>query len=144
MIYEEGTEFALGKSCLLRDGGDVTILALGYCVAEALKAADLLQAEGISARVVDLVFAKPIDEAAVLAAARETGALVTAENHNVINGVGSAVADLLCREGCWVPLEKIGAQDEFGEVGPTSYLAERFHMTAADIAAAARKAISRK
>ncbi len=144
VIYEKGTTFAIGKANKLQDGRDVTIIAMGYCVAESLKAAEILKAEGISARVLDMFCVKPIDRDAIIAAAEETGALVTAENHNVINGLGSAVADVLCEDGCYVPLEKIGVQDEFGEVGPAGYLAERFHLTAVDIAKKARKAIERK
>lgn len=144
VIYEEGTTFALGKANLLRQGKDVTIIAVGYCVAEALKAADLLSAEGIDARVLDMFCVKPLDVEAVWTAARETGAIVTAENHNVVNGLGSAVADALCAGDCRAPLEKIGAQDEFGEVGPVPYLAERFGMTAKDIAEKAKRAIRRK
>ncbi len=142
-VYEEGTKFEYGKAMPLRDGSDVTLIASGYCVAESLKAADLLAAEGISARVLDMCFAKPIDVDAVLKAAAETGAIVTAENHNVVNGMGSAVADVLVANRP-VPMEKIGSQDQFGEVGPTSYLAERFGLKAADIVAAAKKAIARK
>lgn len=143
-IYEEGTTFEIGKANLLRDGKDATIIAMGYCVAEALKAADTLAEEGIEVRVLDMFCVKPLDRQAVIDAAKQTGAIVTAENHNVLNGLGSAVADVLCAEDCYVPLEKIGSQDEFGEVGPTSYLAKRFHMTAADIAEKVKKAIERK
>lgn len=142
-IYEEGTTFTYGKANCLREGTDVTLIAAGYCVAESLKAAKILEAEGISARVLDMFCIKPLDEDAVLAAAKETGAIVTAENHNVVNGLGSAVADVLAAK-CPAPLEKIGPQDEFGEVGPTAWLAKRFRMTAEDIAGAARKAIGRK
>ena len=144
VIYEKGSSFEIGKANQLCDGTDVTIIAMGYCVAEALKAAEILKADGFSARVLDMFCVKPLDQEAVLKAARDTGAIVTAENHNVVNGLGSAVADVLCERSCYVPLEKIGAQDEFGEVGPTSYLAERFGMTANDIALKAKKAIARK
>lgn len=144
LIYENGSSFEIGRANQLCDGTDVTIIAMGYCVAEALKTAEMLKTEGISARVLDMFCVKPLDQEAVLKAARDTGAIITAENHNVVNGLGSAVADVLCEQCCYVPLEKIGAQDEFGEVGPTSYLAERFGMTANNIALKAKKAISRK
>lgn len=142
-IYEAGTTFEVGKANLLRDGKDVTIIAMGFCVAEALKAAELLEKEGIQARVLDMFCVKPLDEAAVIRAAQETGAVVTAENHNVINGLGSAVADVLA-SSCWAPLEKVGVQDEFGEVGPVDYLQERFGLTAQAICEKAKKAIARK
>ena len=142
-IYEAGTTFEVGKANLLRDGKDVTIIAMGFCVAEALKAAELLEKEGIQARVLDMFCVKPLDETAVIRAAQETGAVVTAENHNVINGLGSAVADVLA-SACWAPLEKVGVQDEFGEVGPVDYLQERFGLTAQAICEKAKKAIARK
>lgn len=143
VIYEDGTEFQVGKANLLRDGKDVTIIAVGYLVAEALKAADALAAEGISARVLDMWCVKPLDEEAVLNAAKDTGAIVTAENHNVVNGLGSAVASVLALHTP-APLEMVGVQDEFGEVGPISYLAERFKLTAEEIAGKAKKAAGRK
>lgn len=143
VIYEEGTDFTVGKANLLRDGKDVTIIAMGYCVAEAMKAAETLEAEGISARVLDMWCLKPLDEDAVIAAAKETGAVVTAENHNVINGLGAAVASTLAKNYP-APVEMVGVQDEFGEVGPVNYLAERFKLTAEEIAAKAKIAISRK
>ena len=142
-VYEDGSTFEIGKAALLRDGTDATVIASGYCVAEALSAADMLAAEGISVRVLNMFTWKPIDEAAIKAAAAETGAIVTAENHNVINGLGSAVAEVLVKnKPC--PIEMVGVQDEFGEVGPESYLRERFNLTDNDIAAAVKKAIARK
>ena len=142
-IYAPGTTFEIGKANQLRDGGDVTIIAMGYCVAKALEAAELLEQEGIHARVLDMFCVKPLDEEAVLRAARETGAIVTAENHNVINGLGSAVADVLAAN-CPTPLEKVGVQDEFGEVGPVGYLEQRYKLTAQEICEKAKKAIARK
>lgn len=143
VIYEDGTEFQVGKANLLRDGKDVTVVATGYLVAEALKAAELLETEGISARVLDMWCIKPLDEEAVLNAVKDTGAIVTAENHNVRNGLGSAVASVLALHES-APLEMVGVQDEFGEVGAVSYLAERFGMTAETIVQKAKKVIRRK
>lgn len=143
VIYEAETEFTVGKANLLREGTDVTIIAMGYMVAEALKAAETLAAEGISARVLDMWCMKPLDEEAVLAAAKETGAIVTAENHNIRNGLGSAVASTLALNLPTV-LEMVGVNDEFGEVGQVSYLAERFKLTAGEIVAKAKKAVARK
>lgn len=143
-IYEEGTTFTYGKANMLVDGTDATIISLGYCVDEAMKAYEMLKEEGINVRVLDMFMVKPLDKEAVVAAAKETGAIVTAENHNVIGGLASAVAETLCEYDCNVPMEKIGAQDMFGEVGPTEYLAERFEMTAPFIVAKVKKAIARK
>lgn len=142
-IYEEGSTFEIGKAAKVREGNDVTIFATGICVAEAVKAAQLLEKEGISAAVSNMFTIKPIDKEAVIEAAKTTGAIVTAENHNIINGLGSAVAEVLAENAC-APLERIGAKDCFGEVGPVDYLKKRFEMTAEDIAKAAKKAISRK
>ncbi|MBQ6321704.1 MAG: transketolase family protein [Lachnospiraceae bacterium] len=142
-IYDEGSSFEIGKAAQLKDGSDVTLVASGYLVAEAYKAAEQLEKENISARVLDCFTWKPIDEEALIRAAKETGAIVTCENHNVINGLGASVASVLAKNAP-VPMEMIGVQDEFGEVGPVSYLRERFHMTAEDVAAAARKVVARK
>lgn len=142
-IYEDGSEFDIGKAVVLREGGDVTIIAAGREVIEALRAADKLRAEGIDAKVLDMFTIKPLDDAAVLAAAAQTGAIVTAENHNIIGGLGSAVSELLS-EKLPTPLERVGARDVFGEVGPVDYLKSRFGITAEDIAAAARRAVARK
>lgn len=142
-IYEEGQEFQIGKGVVVRKGQDVTIIAGGIMVAEALMAADQLEAEGISARVVDMFTIKPLDEELVLRCAEETGAVVTAENHSIYNGLGSAVCEAIC-ENVPVPVEKIGVQDTFGEVGDMEYLKKKFHLTAEDIAIKAKAAIARK
>jgi transketolase len=142
-VYEEGSSFEIGKAVKLREGKDVTIIASGYCVTEALKAARVLAEQGIAARVLNMFTWKPLDIEAVVAAAQETGAIVTAENHNVLNGLGSAVAEALVKNRP-APVEMIGAQDQFGEVGPVSYLADRFQMTEQYIVAAVKKVISRK
>ncbi len=115
-IYEEGSVFELGKAVTLRDGKDVTIISAGIEVAEALQAADLLEKDGVSARVLDMFTIKPIDEDAIVSAAKETGAIVTAENHSIIGGLGGAVAEVLA-EKYPAPLERIGIRDVFGEVG---------------------------
>ena len=142
-IYAPGSDFEIGKAAMLRDGRDVTIIAAGREVIEAVEAARLLRESGIEARVLDMFTIKPIDADAVVAAARETGAIVTAENHNIIGGLGSAVAETLAAT-LPVPMEFVGTQDIFGEVGETDYLKERFALTAKDIASAAKKVISRK
>ncbi len=142
-IYEEGSEFEIGKAVTVRDGSDVTIFTLGLCVSESLKAAEILEKEGISARVVDMFTIKPIDAACVIECAKQTGAVVTAENHNIIGGLGSAVAEVLV-ENVPVPMERVGVKDEFGEVGEVEYLIERFGLTAPHIVEAAKKAVARK
>ena len=142
-VYEDESTFEWGKAVTLKEGKDVTIISSGYCVSESLKAADMLEKDGISAGVINMYCWKPIDEEAVIKAASNTGAIVTAENHNVINGLGSAVAEVLVKNKP-VPMEMIGAQDEFGEVGKLPYLSERFKMNAPYIADAAKRAIARK
>lgn len=142
-VYADGSEFEIGKGITLRDGTDVTIIASGILVDEALKAEQQLAAKGISARVIDMHTWKPLDEELILKAASETGAIVTAENHQVSCGLGSAVANLLT-EKCLVPQERIGIQNQFGQVGPQDFLMEQYHLLAADIVAAAEKAIARK
>lgn len=142
-IYEESSDFTVGKGNVLCEGNDVTIIACGVEVYEALVAAEQLKAEGISARVVDMFTVKPLDKECVIESAKRTGAIVTAENHNIINGLGSAVAEVLV-ENMPVPMERVGAQDEFGEVGPQNYLMERFKLTSKTIYEKAKQAISRK
>ena len=142
-IYEEGSEFEIGKAVTLKDGTDATIIASGFCTAEALKAAKELEQEGVNVRVLNMFTWKPIDTEAVVKAAKETKAIVTAENHNVINGLGSAVAEVLVKNSP-VPMEMIGVQDQFGEVGDLDYLADRFKLKAEYIKAAVKKAVERK
>lgn len=142
-IYERGSTFEIGKAVTLRKGSDATVFATGIMVAEALRAADILEKEGISVRVLNMFTIKPIDAEAVKTAAKETGAIVTAENHNVINGLGSAVAEVLAENRPAV-MERVGVADHFGEVGSVDYLKEKFHLTAADLVCAVKKAIKRK
>jgi len=142
-LYEEGSEFPLGKAAWLREGTDVAIIASGVMVYEALRAADMLAEEGISATVIDMYTIKPLDIESVVRAAETTGAVVAAENHNVIGALGSAVAEALS-ENCPVPLERVGVMDRFGEVGPQEYLMDIFHLTAGDIVEKAKRAIERK
>lgn len=142
-IYEDGSTFEIGKAARLREGNDVTIFCSGILVADALRAADMLAAEGITAAVSNIFTLKPIDRDAAIEAARNTGAIVTAENATVINGLGSAVCDVLA-ETIPTPVEKIGVPDRFGEVGSIDYLKRIFHMTAEDIVEAAKRAVARK
>lgn len=142
-VFGDEYVFRFGKADTLRDGGDVAILASGVCVANALRAADLLAAEGIAARIINIHTVKPLDMDTVLKAAVETRALVTAENHSIIGGLGGAVAECLA-EGYPVPLERVGVKDHFGQVGKADYLLKAFGLTPDDIAAAAKRAIKRK
>jgi len=138
-VYSADHPFAIGKGEVLRDGADVTVIACGLMVGEAMKAAETLAGEGIQVRVIDMFTIKPIDRELVLKAARETGAVVTAENHNVIGGLGDAVADVLLGTGVLAQFTKVGVQDQFGSVGPLEYLQEHYGLTAAAIAAAVRE-----
>lgn len=142
-VYEEGSTFEIGKAVKLKDGKDVTIISSGFCVSEAVEAANQLETEGISARVLDMFTWKPLDEQAILDAVRDTGAIVTAENHNVINGLGSAVSDFIVKNAL-APMEMVGVQDEFGEVGKLDYLAERFGLKSRNIIEAVHKVLTRK
>lgn len=141
-VYEEGSAFEIGKAAYLKEGKDVTIIASGYCVSESLAAAQKLNELGIDAGVINIFTWKPIDVEAILRAAK-TGAIVTAENHNVINGLGSAVAEVLVKNQP-VPVEMVGVQDEFGEVGPENYLRERFGLTEEKIVEAVNRVLARK
>ena len=142
-VYDEGSTFEIGKAVRLREGKDVTLIASGVEVFEAIEAAKILAQKGISARVLDMFTIKPIDKKAIITAAEETGAIVTAENHSIIGGLGSAVAEVLT-EYKPVPMQRIGLKDRFGEVGPVHWLKKAFEMTSNDIARMAEKVISRK
>lgn len=139
----EGYSFQIGKAVELRKGNDVTLIATGLMVPDALKAAEMLNQEGISARVLNMHTVKPLDEEAVLRAARETGCIVTAEEHNVLGGLGGAVAEVVA-EKCPVPVKRVGVQDSFGRSGNALELLKMYHLTAEDIAHAAREAIAAK
>lgn len=119
--------FELGKGVVLREGTDVTLIATGLEVAETLAAAEMLEQDGISARVINIHTIKPLDEELVLKAAKETGKIVTVEEHSVIGGLGSAVCDAVC-EKCPVPVKKIGVQDQFGESGPAKELLKKYQL----------------
>ena len=138
-----GYKFELGKGCTLVDGTDVTIIAVGMNVQMSLKAAELLKAEGISARVIDMHTIKPLDTELVLKAAQETGAIVTTEEANVVGGLGAAVCEYLA-EACPIPVVRHGVNDEFGRSGKAPLVLEAYGITAEKIAECAKKAISLK
>lgn len=135
--------FKVGKAQLFREGTDCTLIATGHLTWEALKAAGQLQQEGLSVRVVNLHTLKPIDEEMLVICARETGAIVTAEEHQIYGGMGSAVAEVLAKKYP-VPIEFIGMDDSFGESGKPAELLEKYKMTAPFIAEACRKVITRR
>lgn len=136
-------KFELGKGIELCDGKDVTIIATGIMVDIAVKAAEALKADGISARVINIHTIKPIDREIIVKAAKETGAIVTAEEHNVIGGLGSAVAEVVCEEHP-VPVVRVGVEDQFGRSGKVPALLELYGLTPENIAAKAKKAIGLK
>ena len=144
-VYGDGNTFTIGKGVTLHetDGDAVTIIASGIMVDEALKAWEALQADGISARVIDMFTWKPLDTELVIKAAKETGAIVTAENHNVTCGLGSAVANCLAKN-CPTPQEFVGVQDVFGQVGPQDFLMDEYGLRAANVVEAVKKVLARK
>lgn len=137
VCYDEADEIVLGKGNQLRDGKDVTIIATGIMVNEALMAADQMAAEGIDARVIDMHTIKPLDEDIIVKAASETGVIVTAEEHSVIGGLGSAVAEVVVKK-CPVKMAMVGQQDTFGESGKPDELKKKYGMTADDIVKAVK------
>ena len=142
-IYEDGAEFEIGKGVVLREGTDVTLIAAGFMVGRALKAAEILAGKGIEAAVIDMFTIKPLDEDLVVEYAEKTGAVVTVENHNAIGGLYSAVAEVLAAQ-CPPRMGRVAVEDTFGEVGPVDYLAERFGLTVEHIVEAAETVIVRE
>ncbi|MDR3325501.1 MAG: transketolase family protein [Spirochaetaceae bacterium] len=138
-IYSADHKLAIGKGEILRDGDDLTIIACGLMVGQAMKAAGELERGGLSVRVVDMFTVKPLDGALVERCAKETGAILTAENHNVIGGLGDAVGAAVLESGIACAFHKHGVNDEFGEVGPQDYLQERYRLTASALVEEARK-----
>jgi transketolase len=145
VIYDDSMlkDFKIGKGILTRDGNDVTIIATGLMMHEVIKAADILVAEGISARIIDMHTIKPIDKEIIIKAAKETGAIVTAEEHNVHCGLGSAVAEVLVEEYP-VPVQMVGIKDKFGKSGKPDKLMIMYGLTADDVVAAAKRVIKLK
>lgn len=142
-VFDENYKFEIGKGAVLKDGTDVTIIATGLMVNEALMAAEKLADEGISARVVNMATIKPIDRDIIVDSAKKTGVIVTAEEHNIIGGLGSAVAEVVC-ETVPVPVIRVGVNDVFGKSGPAVQLLHEFGLDADNIAAKAKEAIKLK
>ena len=136
-------KFEIGKGVTLREGGDAAVVATGLMVNEALTAAETLAAEGISVRVINIHTIKPLDRELILKAAAECGTIVTAEEHSIIGGLGSAVAEAVC-EGCPVPVRRVGVNDTFGHSGPALDLLKEFGLSAEHIAEVVREAVRAK
>ncbi|MDD2417930.1 MAG: transketolase family protein [Oscillospiraceae bacterium] len=143
IIFDESYDFIIGKGVQLTQGDDVAIIATGLMVAEALTAAELLKNEGINARVINISTIKPLDHDIVLKAAAETGAIVTAEEHNIIGGLGGAVAETVC-EALPVPVVRVGVNDTFGQSGPALELLKIYGLTAENIVTKAKQALEMK
>ena len=143
VVFDENYKFEIGKGATLKDGNDVTIIATGLMVAEALEAYEILKAEGINARVINIATIKPLDTEIVLKAAKETGVIVTAEEHSVIGGLGSAVSEYLS-ETYPVPVLKVGVNDTFGSSGPAAELLDKYGLRAKDIVKKVKEAIALK
>lgn len=143
VLFDDSYSFQIGKATLMQEGKDVTIIANGVMVSLALEAADLLQEQGISAEVINMATVKPLDAEAIINSAQKTGAVVTAEEHSIIGGLGSAVAEVL-GENCPVPMKRVGIQDTFGESGIPTELMEKFGLTKEAIAQAAEQVIKLK
>ncbi|MHB1451184.1 MAG: transketolase family protein [Coriobacteriia bacterium] len=143
VIYDDDYVFELGQARVLREGTHVTLAACGVMVEQALAAAEELELEGIHAEVLDVSTIKPLDAATIVASALKTGAVVTCEEHSIIGGLGSAVAEVL-GENAPVPLARVGVRDVFGTSGEPAELMAHFGLTGADIAAAAREILARR
>ncbi len=142
-IFDDSYKFAIGKGVQLRAGTDLTFIGTGLMTAQALLAAETLQAEGISARVLHIATIKPLDEDLILAAARETGAIITAEEHSIIGGLGGAVAELLS-ERCPVKLQRVGIKDRFGLSGKGDELLKYFGLLPQNLVDAAKELLARR
>ena len=142
-VYDKDTVLELGKSYVLREGADITLVAAGIEVAEALKAADILAEQGIDAEVIDVFSVKPFDKPTLLSSVAKTGCVVTCEEHSTVGGLGSAVADII-GENAPVPLERVGVRDAFGTSGEPDELLAEYGLDAASIALKAKAAIARK
>ena len=142
VIFDDDYKFEIGKSVTLREGNDITIIATGLMVAEALIAYDLLKKDGINARIINMATIKPLDNEAVIKAAKETGLIITAEEHSVIGGLGSAVCELLSEEHP-TKVIKMGVHDVFGYSGPANALLDKFGLRGKDIAETAKKALGK-
>lgn len=143
-VYQPGESFEEGKGRIVREGTDATVIACGIMVGHAIQAAEELAKEGISLRVVDMFCIKPLDKELILQCAKETGAIISAEEHNVLGGLGGAVAEALCEGAAKVPMGFVGTQDLHGECGPYRDLLAKYGLDAAAIVSKVRETIAKK
>ena len=143
-LYAEGTKFELGRGAVVRDGADVTVIACGLMVHKAMEAAESMAQKGVSVRVVDMYSIKPIDRELILKCADETGAIVTAEEHNIYGGLGSAVSEVLAYAGAGAPTEFVGIHDTFTGSGKYAQLLAKYGVDAAGVQAGIEKVLARK
>ena len=143
-VYAEGETFEEGKGRIVRDGTDATVIACGLMVGNAMAAAEELAKEVISLRVVDMFCIKPLDEELIVRCAKETGAIISAEEHSIIGGLGGAVSEALCKAGAQVPMGFVGTNDLHGECGPYKQLQAKYGLDAAAIVAKVKETISKK
>ena len=143
IITTQADPFIIGKANTIKDGKDITLIGCGIMVSESLKAAEILKKDNIDARVINMHTIKPIDQEAIIKAAKETGAIVTAEEHQLFGGLGSAVCEVLA-QNYPVPVEMVAVRDTFGETGTPDQLLKAYHLKDVDIVEAAKKALSRK
>lgn len=143
LMYEAGSQFEIGKGVVVREGKDATIVASGIMVGKAMRAAELLDQQGLNVAVIDMFTIKPLDENLITEYAEKTGCIITAENHNKIGGLYSAVSECIVRNHP-VPMGYVAVEDEFGEVGPQDYLEKRFGLTAEHIAAVVASVVEKK
>ena len=143
-VYNEGASFEEGKGNIVREGKDATVIACGLMVGHAMKAAEELAKEGIEIRVVDMFCIKPLDKELVVRCAKETGAIVSAEEHSIIGGLGGAVSEALCAAGAQVPMGFVGTNDVHGECGPYAKLQEKYGFDAAAIVRKVKETVAAK
>ena len=143
-VYSEGTSFEEGKGNIVREGKDATVIACGLMVGHAMKAAEELAKEGIEIRVVDMFCIKPLDKELVVRCAKETGAIISAEEHSIIGGLGGAVSEALCAAGAQVPMGFVGTNDIHGECGPYAKLQEKYGFDAAAIVRKVKETVAAK
>lgn len=143
-LYDENSSFELGKGAIVRDGTDVTVIACGLMVHKAMEAAEMMARQGVSVRVVDMYSIKPIDKELIIRCAKETGAIVTAEEHNIYGGLGGAVAEVLAWGGCAAPTEFVGIQDTFTESGKYGDLLAKYGVDANGVKVGIEKVLARK